>query len=41
MARDARVMRIVWTTGLVGPGETKPTDDGPRVETIGRLREVA
>ena len=41
MARDARAKRIVWTTGLVGPGETKPTDDGPRVETIGRLREVA
>ncbi len=41
LARDARAMRIVWTTGLVGPGETKPGDDGPRIAPAGRLRQVA
>lgn len=38
LARDARVMRIAWTT-LGGP-ETKP-EDGPRVAPVGRLRQVA
>ncbi|MCS6625156.1 hypothetical protein N0B44_19770 [Roseibacterium beibuensis] len=40
MARDARLMRITWTT-LGGPLETKPSEDGPRIAPTGRLREVA
>lgn len=41
MARDAKAMRIIWTTSFIGPGETKPHEDGPRVEPTGRLRQVA
>ncbi|MDY6923288.1 MAG: hypothetical protein SWI22_04930 [Pseudomonadota bacterium] len=41
LARDARLMRIAWTTGYVGPGETKPAEDRPRVPAVGRLRQVA
>lgn len=40
MARDARLMRIAWT-GFVGPGESKPGDDGPRAVPAGQLRQVA
>jgi len=39
LARDARLMRIAWTT-LGGPSETKPAEDGPR-QPVGRLRQVA
>ncbi len=39
MARDAKAMRIVWS--VLGGPELKPTDDGPRVEPVGRLRQVA
>lgn len=41
LARDARLMRIAWTAGLIGPGESKPGDDGPRVAITGQLRQVA
>lgn len=40
LARDARVMRIAWT-GLGGPSETKPSEDGPRLAPAGRPRQVA
>jgi hypothetical protein len=39
MARDARAMRIVWS--VLGGPELKPDEDGPRVEPVGRLRQVA
>ena len=40
LARDARAMQIAWST-LGGPGETKPTEDGPRTGVVGRLRQAA
>ena len=39
LAKDARSMRIAWT--VLGGPEDKPSDDGPRTQPIGRLREVA
>lgn len=39
MARDAKAMKIVWS--VLGGPELKPTGDGPRVEPVGRLRQVA
>jgi hypothetical protein len=41
LARDAKALRIAWSPNLLGPGETKPGEDGPRTEPIGRLRQVA
>lgn len=38
MAKDARSMRITW--GATAGVDDKP-DEGPRVPTIGHLREVA